>query len=55
MPALNLDVLPERPAKQVKLAIFREGLVGADTQLTNEEIIEVACTATAPKAPFLEI
>ncbi len=48
----SLEVLPTRPETRTQLAIFRDGLSEAFASYTDEEFIEIACNADAPRAPY---
>lgn len=45
MQSAKLEVLPEQPEVEVQFAIHREGLLASYAQLTNEELIRIACDA----------
>ncbi len=53
MHALKLDALPECPTTQIRLAIHRGGLIAPHAQLTNAELISIACDADARNAQVL--
>ncbi len=45
MQSAMLEVLPEQPQVEVQFAIHRERLLDSYAQLTNEELIRIACDA----------